>query len=254
MNDMKAIIIEDEKVAAERLEKMLKEVASDLNVIAKLVSIQDSVDWLKKNQCDIIFLDIQLSDGISFSIFEKVTVKTPIIFTTAYDQYAIKAFDLNSISYLLKPIRKKELEESLKKLENLKSAFSIDFESLLSGIQGKKPDYKKRFLIQVGDKLKKIESTDIAYFYALEKSVFIKTLQNTSCAVDYTLDALETLLDPGQFFRINRKYIVNIQSISEMIAYSRGRVKLNLKPPADDELDTIVSIDRSQKFKKWMNQ
>lgn len=254
MNNMKAIIIEDEKVAADRLEKMLKEVAPNINVIAKLGSIQDSVDWLKKNQSDIIFLDIQLSDGISFSIFEQVTVKTPIIFTTAYDQYAIKAFNLNSISYLLKPIRKNELEESLNKLENLKSAFSIDFESLLSGIQGKKPDCKKRFLIQVGDKLKKIESSDIAYVYALEKNVFIKTLQNTSCAVDYTLDTLETLLDPEQFFRINRKYIVNMQSISEMIAYSRGRVKLNLKPPADDELDTIVSIDRSTNFKKWMNQ
>ncbi|HAF30943.1 MAG TPA: DNA-binding response regulator [Bacteroidales bacterium] len=251
---MKAIIIEDEKVAAERLEKMLKEVAPNLNVIAKLGSIQDSVDWLKKNQCDIIFLDIQLSDGISFSIFEQVTVKTPIIFTTAYDQYAIKAFNLNSISYLLKPIRKNELEESLNKLESLKSAFSIDFESLLSGIQGKKLEFKKRFLIQIGDKLKKIETTDIAYFYAFDKSVFIKTFQNTSCAVDYTLDALENILDPNQYFRINRKYIVNIGAISEMLAYSRSRVKLNLKPPADDELDTIVSIDRSSEFKKWMNQ
>lgn len=251
---MNAIIIEDEKFAADRLEKMIREIRPDIQIIAKLVSIQESIDWLKKNTADLIFLDIQLSDGLSFSIFEEIITKTPVIFTTAYDQYAIKAFDLNSISYLLKPIRKNELEESLNKFESLKSAFSIDFENLLAGIQGNKPEYKKRFLIQIGDKLKKIETHDIAYFFALDKSVYIKTFQNTSCAVDYTLDALEEIVNPEQFFRINRKYIVNIQSISEMIAYSRGRVKLNLKPPADDELDTIVSIERASNFKKWMNQ
>lgn len=254
MNNMRAIIIEDEKFAADRLEKMIKDVDPGIQIIAKLGSVQDSVKWLNTNACDLIFLDIQLSDGLSFSIFEEIVIKTPIIFTTAYDQYAIKAFELNSISYLLKPIRKNELEESLNKYDNLKSAFSIDFESLLAGIQGKKPEYKKRFLIQVGDKLKKIETTDIAYFYAFDKNVFIKTFQNTSLDIDYTLDAIEELVNPEHFFRINRKYIVNMQAISEMIAYSRGRVKLNLKPPADDELDTIVSIDRSPKFKSWMNK
>ena len=251
---MNAIIIEDEKFAADRLEKMIRDIRPEIQIVAKLVSIQESIDWLKKNTADLIFLDIQLSDGLSFSIFEEIITKTPIIFTTAYDQYAIKAFDLNSISYLLKPIRKNELMESLNKFESLKSAFSIDFENLLAGIQGKKQEYKKRFLIQIGDKLKKIETDDIAYFYALDKSVFIKTFQNTSCAIDYTLDALEEILDTEQFFRINRKYIVNMQAISEMIAYSRGRVKLNLKPPADDELDTIVSIERASNFKKWMNK
>jgi len=250
---MNAIIIEDEKVAAERLAKMLNEVAPEIRIIAKLVSVSDSVEWLKKNTADLIFLDIQLSDGLSFSIFEQVVVKTPIIFTTAYDQYAIKAFDVNSVSYLLKPIRKAELEESLKKYKELKAAFSIDFQALLDGIQGKKTEYKSRFLIQVGDKLKKIETNEIAYFYAFDKSVFLKTYQNTSYVIDYTLDTLESQLDSSLFFRINRKYIVHIQSIAEMIAYSRGRVKLNLKPPADNELDTIVSIERSQDFKKWMN-
>ena len=251
---MKAVIIEDEKFAAQRLEKMLHEIDPEIEIIAKLVSVQDSVKWLKANTCDLIFLDIQLSDGISFSIFDEVTIKTPIIFTTAYDQYAIKAFDLNSISYLLKPIRKDELEESLNKYENLRSAFSIDFESLLAGIQGKEPDYKKRFLVQIGDKLKKFEIDDIAYFYAFDKSVFIKTFKNKSCVIDHTLDTIEKIVNPGQFFRINRKYIVNIQAISEMIAYSRGRVKINLNPPADDEMDAIVSIERASKFKQWMNQ
>jgi DNA-binding LytR/AlgR family response regulator len=251
---MNAIIIEDEKFAAERLEKMIYEIDKNINIIAKLVSVEESVLWLKKHATDLIFLDIQLSDGISFSIFDEILIKTPIIFTTAYDQYSIKAFNLNSISYLLKPVRKEELEQSLKKYHELKSAFSIDFESLLAGIQGKKPEYKKRFLIQIGDKLKKIETDDIAYFYAFDKSVFIKTFQKSSYVVDYTLDALENILNPDQYFRVNRKYIVNMQAISEMIAYSRSRVKLNLNPPADDELDTIVSIERSSDFKKWLNQ
>jgi len=254
MNNMKVIIIEDEKYAAERLEKMIQEINPEIQIIAKLVSVQDSILWLKKNTADLILLDIQLSDGISFSIFDELIIKTPIIFTTAYDQYAIKAFELNSISYLLKPIRKEYLAESIKKYENLKSAFNIDFESLLAGIQGKIIEYKKRFLIQIGDKLKKIETSDIAYFYAFDKNIFIRTFNNKDCASDYTLDALESVLNPEIFFRINRKYIVNMQAISEMIAYSRGRVKLNLKPPANEELDTIVSIDRASNFKKWMNQ
>lgn len=251
---MKTIIIEDEKFAAERLEKMIHEVDPGIRIIAKLGSVQDAVSWLNSNTCDLIFLDIQLSDGLSFSIFDKISIKTPIIFTTAYDQYAIKAFELNSVSYLLKPIRKDELKEGLTKYKELKSAFSIDFENLLDGIQGKQNAYKKRFLIQVGEKLKKIETNDIAYFYALEKNVFIKTYQNKSIALDYTLDALEDILNPEQFFRTNRKYIVSMDAISEMIAYSRGRVKLNLNPPVEDELETIVSIERSPKFKKWMNQ
>jgi len=250
---MKVIIIEDEKLAANRLEKMLLEIDPAIEIMAKIGSVQESIHWLKKNTADLIFLDIQLSDGISFSIFDQVIIKTPIIFTTAYDQYAIKAFQLNSISYLLKPIRKTELEESLLKFSELRSAFGIDFENLLAGIQGKKTEAKKRFLIQVGEKLKKIESTEIAYFYAFDKNVFMKTFQKASYAVDYSLDALENLLETEQFFRINRKYIVNMQAISEMIAYSRGRVKLNLNPPADEELDAIVSIERAPKFKQWMN-
>jgi len=251
---MRAIIIEDEQFAAKRLVKLIKEIDAEIQIESILGSIEESIKWLSNNTCDLIFLDIQLSDGISFSIFEKISIKIPIIFTTAYDQYAIKAFELNSISYLLKPIRKEELQESLNKYKELKSAFAIDFENLLAGIQGKQNEYKKRFLIQVGDKLKKIEVSDIAYFYAFDKNVFIKTFQGKSIALEFTLDTLEKLLNPEDFFRINRKYIVNMESIAEMFAYSRGRVKLNLNPPADEELDAIVSIERSPKFKTWMNK
>jgi two-component system, LytTR family, response regulator LytT len=251
---MNALIIEDEALAAERLELMLAEIDPTIKVLAKIGSVNESVKWLMQNQADLIFLDIQLSDGISFSIFEQVGVSTPIIFTTAYDLYAIKAFQVNSISYLLKPIRKTELAESLMKFRNLKSAFSIDFETLFAQIQGRQPDYKKRFIIQIGEKIKKVEVADIAYFYVLDKGCYLRTFQGNNYPVEYTLDKLESLLEPSSFFRINRKYLVNMAAIASMVAYSRGRVKLELKPKADDEFETIVSIDRSGEFKKWLNQ
>jgi len=250
---MNVLIIEDEKFAAEKLADMLFEIDPKINVLAKLGSITESVKWLLQNSADLIFLDIQLSDGISFSIFEQVTVNTPVIFTTAYDQYAIKAFQLNSIAYLLKPIRTADLAESLKKFQSLKSAFHIDFETLLANIQGKEPEYKKRFLIQIGEKIRKIEVSETGYFYVLDKGIYLQTFEGKSYPVEYTLDKLETLLNPEQFFRINRKFLVSMDAISKMVAYSRGRVKLELKPKPDDEFDTIVSIDRSSDFKKWLN-
>jgi DNA-binding LytR/AlgR family response regulator len=250
---MNIVIIEDEALASDKLELMLKEVDPSVIILAKLGSVKDSVKWLFDNTADLIFLDIQLSDGISFSIFEQVVINTPIVFTTAFDQYAIKAFQVNSIAYLLKPIRKIDLAESLKKYQTLKSAFSIDFDALLANIQGREPDFKKRFLIQIGEKIRKIEVPEIAYFFVLEKGVYLRTFQGYSYTIEYTLDKLEAILNPAAFFRINRKYIVNIDSISNMVAYSRGRVKLDLKPDADEELDTVVSIDRSAAFRKWLN-
>lgn len=247
------LIIEDEKLAAERLEKSLKQIAPDFNILAKLSSISESVKWLIQHKADLIFLDIQLSDGLSFSIFDNISITTPIIFTTAYDQYAIKAFKLNSISYLLKPIRKEELEEALQKYRNLKPATTIDFEGLLAAIQGKH-EYRKRFLIQIGEKFKKIETCEIAYFYACEKSVFFRTTDGSNCSSDYTLDSLQEMLDPEEFFRINRKYIVGMKSIKSMVAWSRSRIKVVLHPQPDDEMETIVSIDRSGDFKNWMNR
>lgn len=251
---MNVLIIEDEAVAANRLEKQLAEIAPEIAVLAKIGSIKEAVKWLSVNNADLIFLDIQLSDGISFSIFEQVSVETPIIFTTAYDQYSIKAFELNSISYLLKPIRKKDLMESLQKFKKLKSAFSIDFERLLSEMKGEKPEYKKRFVIQIGTKIKMVETTETAFFYAMGKSVFLRTFDGRSYPIDFSLDKLENQIDPAQFFRINRKYIVNIDAIDSMVAWSRSRIKLNLKPEADDEMDTIVSVDRSPDFKAWLNR
>jgi len=251
---MNVLIIEDEKVAADKLEHMLESIDPTIKVMAKLGSIKNSVKWLLHQTADLIFLDIQLSDGISFSIFEQVDVNTPIIFTTAYDQYAIRAFQINSIAYLLKPIRKSELGESLKKYKTLHSSSGIDFDALLAQLQASTKEYKKRFLIQIGSKIKKVEVSDVAYFFVQDKSVFLRTFQSKLFPLDSSLDQLELVLDPDTFFRINRKYIVNMHAISEMIAYSRGRVKLQLEPRADDQFDTIVSIERSADFKKWLNR
>ena len=250
---MKTLIIEDENLAAERLEKQLQEIDPSIQVLDKIGSVKDSVKWLRNNKADLIFLDIQLSDGISFNIFNQLTVSTPVIFTTAYDQYAIKAFNLNSVAYLLKPIRKSELKESLEKYKSMKSAFGIDFEHMMATYQGRKPEYKKRFLIRIGDKYKKVETNEIAYLYALEKSIFFKTFAGKTLNIDYSLDALEELLNPDQFFRINRKYIVNIESIDHMVAWGRGRIKLDLNPRLEDDMEAVVSIERSGDFKNWLN-
>lgn len=250
---MKAVIIEDEPLAVERLEKMLKEVAVDIEIVARLSSVAASIEWLKKHSCDVIFLDIQLSDGLSFSIFEHVQCNTPIIFTTAYDKYALKAFELNSIAYLLKPVKRTEIALSLSKLNALKTSFQIDFETILQEMKGG-TFFKKRFLIQVADILKKIEIDEIAYFYASEKMVFLKTVQGRSYPVEYTLDQLERCLDPEHFFRINRKYLVHLKSIANMQLWSTRRIKLTLTPPADEAMDTLVSLERVGDFKRWMNR
>lgn len=250
---MKVVIIEDEVLAVERLEKILKDLVPDIIISAKLTSIESSVAWLKANKADLIFLDIQLTDGLSFSIFERVRIKTPVIFITAYDQYAIKAFELNSISYLLKPIKKQELEKSLLKYQSLKSAYCIDFEGLLANIEGK-TEYKKRFLIQVADKYKKVETDDIAYFFAHEKNVFFRTTEGQTFPLDMTLDQLEKVIDPTLFFRINRKYIIHVAAISNMVSWSKKRIKIDLKPTVDDTMETIVSMERYTDFKKWLDK
>lgn len=251
---MKVLIIEDESIAAKRLEEMLMEIDMECEVLAKIGSVKESVKWLSSHEADLIFLDIQLSDGLSFSIFEQVNVTTPIIFTTAYDQYAIKAFQLNSIAYLLKPIKKRELEESLQKYKTMRKAFSVDVEKLLAAFSDQAKEYKERFLIRIGDIMKKIDVDEVAYIFAEDKSVYLVTFSNKKLPVDYSLDALEKELDPDHFFRIHRGLIVNIDSIENMIAWTRSRVKLELHPSTGRNIDTVVSTSRSQDFKEWMNR
>jgi len=250
---MKVLIIEDEKIAAEKLQRMILEIDPTIEIMAQIDSIKKAVSWLMGHQVDLIFLDIQLSDGISFSIFEQLQINTPVIFTTAYDQYAIKAFQLNSLAYLLKPIRRQELEQSLTKYRTLQSSQAIDFDVLLGQIQGKEPDYKKRFVIQIGERIKKIETADIAYFFVRDKAVYLRTYQGDTYPIDYSLDKLENILNPEAYFRINRKYIIHLNAIKSMTAYSRSRVMIELMPKADNNVDTVVSIERSTAFKKWLD-
>ena len=251
---MTTVIIEDEKLAQERLEDLIKQIDPSIEVAAKITSVEASVKWLKKNKPDLIFLDIQLEDGLSFKIFDKMTIDVPVIFTTAYDQYAIKAFKLNSIDYLLKPIRKTELEEALNKYKNIKTSYLRDFEDIFKSIVNKEVSYKKRFLIQYGQKIKKVEIEEIAYFYAMEKNVFMTTFEGSNYPVNYSLDKLADVIDPEKYFRINRKMIINFDAIKNMIPYSRSRIKIELNPSDPKKVEALVSVERVSSFKEWLDK
>ncbi|MGE0076303.1 MAG: LytR/AlgR family response regulator transcription factor [Bacteroidales bacterium] len=251
---MRILIVEDEIAAARRLSKMFLELESDAKILAVTDSISSTVDWLQSNdEPDLILLDIHLADGISFKIFNQVKVKCPIIFTTAYDQYAIQAFKLNSIDYLLKPINSDDLKFSIDKFKEQQNIVgNLDFEKLLLEIRKPKQNYQQRFVVQFADKLKAIEVDSVAYFMALDKSVFLVSSDNHRYAIDYTMEKLEGVLNPKHFFRVNRKFIVSFAAIKNMYFYSKSRVKIELSPLVDSEV--IVSSERSTDFKEWLNQ
>ncbi|MBO6537298.1 MAG: response regulator transcription factor [Balneolaceae bacterium] len=250
---MRILIIEDEATAANRLEQLIYELYPNYKILAKLSSIKDSVEWLPEHEVDLIFLDIQLSDGISFTIFEQLDVQTPIIFTTAYQEYALKAFSVNSISYLLKPINKKELKLSIDKLKELTSVLTVDFHSLFSILKDSTDSYKHRFIIKIGEQLKMVISSEIAFFFAQNKAVYLKTFAGKLLPIEYTLEQLEDEVDPSLFFRINRACIININAINKMYSYSKTRIKLELTPQVLKEEHSIVSVNRTTTFKRWIN-
>ena len=250
---IKILIVEDERIAADHLEKMLLSIDNSFLILKKTESVRETVNWLQNNQADLIFLDIQLSDGISFSIFEQIDIKTPVIFTTAYDQYALKAFKTNSIDYLLKPIDKNELELSIKKFKELSynKQNEINIKDIIQ--QLKKPvEYQLRFIIYAGQKIKTIKTSDIAYFYVSEKGVFICTRDDKHYAIDYPMEKLEEMLDPLYFFRINRQFIIHIDAIENMFPYSKSRIKIELRPSSN--IEAIVSFNNAHDFKKWLNR
>ncbi|MDX1427843.1 MAG: LytTR family DNA-binding domain-containing protein [Salegentibacter mishustinae] len=249
----KVIIIEDEKPAARRLQRML----SRLNIETEtmLHSVAEAVNWFNSNDHpDLIFLDIQLSDGISFEIFEKVEINSAVIFTTAYDEYALKAFKLNSVDYLLKPIDEEELANAVAKFKEnyLKNSPQIDFNAFRKILEtGSKPDYKTRFTIQVGQHLKIIPANEICCFYSENKASYLTTTSGRNYPVDVSLENLEKDLDPEKFFRINRKSIVNIDCIEDIISYTNSRLEIKVK--AFNEFQLIVSRERVRDFKKWIS-
>jgi two-component system, LytTR family, response regulator LytT len=249
---MKILIIEDEEPAANRLQKMLQEIEPDAVLLDNIVSVSSAIKWFKENELpDLVIADIQLSDGLSFEVFKTVEVLCPIIFTTAYDQYAIEAFKVNSIDYLLKPIKKEELAAAVLKFKKIKTAApAIDINQLLKNFNSPAADYKKRFVVRYGEHIKTINVEEVAFFYTEDKVNFLTTKEGRRFTIDFNLDSLEAMLDPKNFFRINRQYIINIQSITEMFAYTKSRVLIKLNPPAKHE--TIVSTERSPEFKLWL--
>lgn len=232
---------------------MLLEIEPEAKVLDILVSIRSSVEWLKTHAApDLILMDINLADGTSFEIFSQVKVESPVIFITAFDEFALKAFKVNSVEYLLKPVRKEEFVAAINKYKQLHAVKSgiPDIKMLLETIREKQEPLKKRFLIRYGEHIKTIDINQVAYFYTEEKINFLKTKDNLTYPIDYNLDKLETMLDPERFFRINRQFIISIDSIDEMFSFSKSRVKVNLKPPI--KMDTIVSTERSPHFKEWL--
>ncbi|HAP01896.1 MAG TPA: DNA-binding response regulator [Bacteroidetes bacterium] len=246
---IRILIIEDEKPAAQRLQKILQQIGEEFELIAHLESIEDSIKWFKKNTApDLVFLDIELADGNSFGIFKEVKVLCPIIFITAYNQYAIDAFKVNSIDYLLKPIKKEDLEYALQKFHATTRRSEPDYSALLKNLVNK--EYQKRIVVRYADVIKTVDIENIAFFYTEEKYTFLFTFDNQKYPIDYTLDQIDHMVDPQKYFRINRQVIINFKAIEKMIAYSKARVKLILKPlPA---FETVVSTERSPYFKEWL--
>nr|WP_298993423.1 LytTR family DNA-binding domain-containing protein [uncultured Polaribacter sp.] len=251
---MNVLIIEDEKPAARRLNRMLASL--NIDVSEMLHSVEESLNWLQNNEHpDLIFLDIQLSDGLSFEIFEEIEVKSAIIFTTAYDEYALKAFKLNSIDYLLKPIDEDELEAAVnqfKKQQPKQAEVQVNLDDirklLINPIDRK---FKKRLSIKVGQHIKIIPVDDIECFYSENKATYIHTSEKRNYLIDNSLEKWEEQLNPEQFFRANRTFIVHINAIKDIISYTNSRLKLVLETYNDQEI--IVSRERVKDFKNWID-
>ncbi|MEM9886294.1 MAG: LytTR family DNA-binding domain-containing protein [Bacteroidota bacterium] len=254
---IRALIIEDEILAINRLKRLLEKSVYDVQIVHQLGTISAVVDYLANHpsNLDLIFLDIHLSDGSSFSIFEQIEVQIPIIFTTAYDQYALQAFKQNSIDYLLKPIGQQELAASLSKFQKWfsqanTSQQSIDYQKLANSIQSSSAHYKQRFLVQTGAKIKTIDRAEIAYMYSEQGYTFLTTHEGQTYDWSDSLEKLTQQLPPDQFYRVNRKIIVQLNAIQEAYYFSPTRLKLNLVPPT--AFDVFVPIDRLVAFKNWM--
>jgi DNA-binding LytR/AlgR family response regulator len=260
---MKIIIIEDEELAAEGLIIKLKKVNPDIEILDVLDSVKTAVTWFQNNAMpDLAFFDIQLADGLSFEIFDKTAVNCPVIFTTAYDEYALRAFRVNSIDYLLKPVNIEDLTRAFDKYRLLKGNEAppqylnpdvIKQVMALATQQVKTPTYKTRFMVKIGEHLQTMPVEDIEFFMGENKIVWLCHKNGRKYVVDYTLDVLEDVLDPNRYFRINRQFIVAISSIKDVIAYTNSRLKIILHAPPNKE-DIIMSREKVEAFKEWMGK
>ncbi|NRA49961.1 MAG: response regulator transcription factor [Phaeodactylibacter sp.] len=249
---MRVLILEDEELAAERLQRLLQQIQPDLKVVDCLDTVEDAIAFFESGETvELAFFDIQLADGASFQVFEKVKVPCPVVFTTAYDQYTLKAFKVNSIDYLLKPIGKVDLQQALIQYETLKENFTPrsgqlqQFEQLLQSMQR---DYKSRFVVKSGNQFLSIKTEEILYFFTAHKTTWLRHADGKKHAVDYNLEEIEALIDPKFFFRSNRQYIVHIDAVEQTTIYSNARLKLLLKGGEE----TTVSRDRVVDFRAWL--
>jgi DNA-binding LytR/AlgR family response regulator len=250
---MNIIIIEDEKPAARLLQRKIEKLGYGITTL--LHSVEESLEWFQNNDHpDLIFLDIQLSDGLSFEIFEKIDIKSAVIFTTAYDEYALRAFKLNSIDYLLKPIDEEELATAISKFANqfqVNSVSNLDFEAIKRMLVNPiSKEYRKRFSVKIGQQIKVIDVTEIECLYSENKGTYIHTLDNRDYLIDSSLEVVEAELNPNDFFRISRKYIIPLQSVKEIQLYSNSRLKISLPTYKADEV--IVARERVSDFKGWL--
>jgi DNA-binding LytR/AlgR family response regulator len=252
---MKVLIVEDEKLAREQLERQLRELDASIEVLAALDTVKATVEWLRQNTADLIFLDIHLADDLSFRIFEQIEVRQPVIFTTAYDQYALKAFKVNSVDYLLKPISSEDLAQAIEQYRQQKqpSGQLVEVKALLEHIeQARKKPRQERFMVSRGDKISSIPVGEVAYFEGEDRYVFLHTTDGNRYIVDYRLSDLEELLDPGRWYRLNRSFIASFESITKIISLSKSRIKVELKPK--NQRDIYVSAANTRSFKEWLNQ
>ncbi len=250
---MNIVIIEDEKPAARLLQRKIQQLGYTASKL--LHSVEESLEWFANNvHPDLIFLDIQLSDGLSFEIFEKIEIKSAIIFTTAYESYALRAFKLNSIDYLLKPIDENELAAAIAKFKirlEHKDSLSLNFEQIKNMFSATEKVYKSRFTVKIGAHLKIINADEIECFFSENKGTYIHTLDNRDYLIDGTLEVLETELDPKKFYRISRKFIIPLNALKEIVVYSNSRLKIIL--PSYKADDVIVSREKVSDFKNWIS-
>jgi DNA-binding LytR/AlgR family response regulator len=248
------LIVEDEQPAARRLQKMLLELDPEINIVGVADTVDTAVNWLStKPQPDLIMLDIQLGDGLSFSIFNRVKVSSYVIFTTAYDEYAIRAFDLNSIGYLLKPVEKEKLNSALQKFRSMGNARQdLDIRQIIQAIDERKEQHKKRFVVNVASRIRIIDTGSIAYFYSMEKGTYICTSDNKHYPLEYSLDSIEDMVDSASFFRVNRAFLVSLKAISRIDVVSKSRIKLTTDPPFTGEV--LVSGPKSSDFRTWIDK
>jgi len=251
---IRTLIVEDEQPAAKRLLDLLRELDRDIEISGVTDTVEGTVDWLSNNPApDLIMLDIQLGDGLSFGIFSRINVDSYIIFTTAYDEYAIKAFELNSIGYLLKPVDSNKLSDAIRKFRKLgNTSQNIDIANIIRRIEEQKEQYKKRFIVNIANRIRIIETASVAYFHSMEKSSFICTFDNKHYPVDLSLDSVEGMVDKDHFFRINRAFLINLKAITKIDVMSRSRIKLTLDPPFSGEV--MVSGPKSPEFRAWLDK